>query len=129
MKKLLASITLVCYLALSCGVVINFHYCMDRLASVQFFASESRVCGKCGMHTKDSNGCCHDEVTVVKMQDDQQKAQATVSLDPPVSMTSVPSDFIVLPFCNTHESRHWENHSPPLLTGQDIYLQNRVFRI
>jgi hypothetical protein len=129
MKKILVSITLVCYLAVSCGVVINFHYCMNRLASIQLFASEKQVCDKCGMATKRSHGCCRDEVTVIKMKDDQQKAQPAYSLQAPDQIISVPSVFIIIPTYNVDESGHGQNHSPPLLTGQDICLQNCVFRI
>src|SRR5688572_14926500 len=129
MKKVLASITLICYLALTCGVVVNFHYCMNRLASVQFFGTEAKVCGKCGMHTEDSNGCCRDEVKVIMMDEDQQKAQAVFLLQAPQAEITIPSAFIVIPSYNIVESCHWHNHSPPLLSGQDTYLQNGVFRI
>jgi hypothetical protein len=129
MKKVLASITLLCYLALSCGVVVNFHYCMNRLASTGLFASQANVCSKCGMHTKKSSGCCRDEVKVVKVQDDQQKAQAVYALEAPQPAIIVPSGFIIISFYNYDPSADGHNHSPPLLTAQDTYLQNRVFRI
>ncbi len=129
MKKVLVSVTLICYIAVTCGVVVNFHYCMNRLASVQLLVSESKVCGQCGMHIKKSHGCCHDEIKIVKVQDDQQKAQAVPSLQVPDVIAVAPSAFIVVPFYNINELRHGHNHSPPLITEQDTYLQNCVFRI
>ena len=51
MKKIVVPILLLCYLALTTGVIVNLHYCMNRLASTELFASESKQCGKCGMHT------------------------------------------------------------------------------
>jgi hypothetical protein len=130
MKKVIASITLLCYLAVTCGVIISSHYCMDRLASTQIFAKESKVCGKCGMHTEKSNGCCRDEVKVIKMEDDQ-KAHSFTSFELPAisSLVHTPSQFIATSFFNVDETRHHKNHSPPLLTEQDTYLQNCVFRI
>jgi hypothetical protein len=128
MKKLLASITLVCYLALTCGVVVNFHYCMDRLASTQFFGGESKICEKCGMH-KDPNGCCQDEVKVVKIQDDQQSTDAISSLIAPKLLQAFVSVFSIISIPSPDVFRDWQNHSPPLLAEEDIYLQNRVFRI
>jgi len=103
---------------------------MDRLASTQLFAAESKVCGKCGMHTEKSNGCCRDEVKIIKMEDDQ-KAHSIASFELPAlsSLVHTPSQFIATSFFNVEETRHYKNHSPPLLTEQDTYLQNCVFRI
>ena len=130
MKKLVTSIALVCYLAVSCGVVINYHYCMKRLASTQLFASAKPVCGKCGMHTKRSNGCCHDEVKVVKLVQDQNTISGFTYELPSIDATvNIPSEFIAAAFYNINEQRHFHNHSPPLLSAQDTYLQINVFRI
>ncbi len=130
MKKLAVSILLICYLAVSSGVIINFHYCMNRLASTELFAFEDERCGKCGMHTDESNGCCRDEVKIVKIVDDQKLtiafSYAHLSLD---AISQKPSDFIVTSFYNVPLTRHFLNHFPPLLSAQDTYLQNGVFRI
>jgi hypothetical protein len=130
MKKIVVSILLICYLAVSSGVIINFHYCMNRLASTELFAFEGERCGKCGMHTDESNGCCRDEVKIVKMVDDQKLTAAFayvhLSLD---AISQKPSDFIVTSFYNVPLTRHFLNHFPPLLSEQDTYLQNSVFRI
>ena len=72
MKKSIASILLVLYVAFSCGVVISYHYCMDTYDSLRLGDKKSDVCGVCGMHTSESNGCCNDEVKIFKIQDDQQ---------------------------------------------------------
>ncbi|MEO5945870.1 MAG: hypothetical protein ABIP79_03580 [Chitinophagaceae bacterium] len=130
MKKILTSILLVCYFAVTSGFVINHHYCMDRLASTQLFSSSEKVCGKCGMHTDGSDGCCRDEVKVVKLVQDQNKIPVVnyelPSLDEVVFR---PSSFIAALFQNVDVQRHFNNHSPPLLFAQDIYLQINVFRI
>ena len=130
MKKIIVSIVLLCYLAVSSGGVVNFHYCMNRLASTELFASESKQCGKCGMHTEDSNGCCRDEVKIVKMEDDQKLTAAFTYVLPFLdALVQTPSQFIATSFYNIPGSRHFLNHSPPLLSTQDTYLQNGVFRI
>jgi hypothetical protein len=130
MKKLVTSTALVCYLAVSCGVVINYHYCMNRLASTQFFGSEKKFCDKCGMHIKGSKGCCHDEVKVVKLLQDQNTISHFIfdlpSMDAAIN---IPSEFMATSFYNVDEQRHFHNHSPPLLSAQDTYLQINVFRI
>lgn len=82
------------------------------------------------MHTEDSNGCCRDEVKIVKMEDDQ-KLTASLTFEIPASdaQVRVPSQFIIAPFYNIPATKHFLNHSPPLLSAQDTYLQNGVFRI
>ncbi len=130
MKKTVAVISLACYLLVTTGVVINYHYCMKRLASTQLFGSAKTFCGKCGMHTKKSNGCCRDEVKVMKLQTDHNSFSAEAYSIPPVAILAVtPSQFIAALFYNINEQRHFHNHSPPLLSAQDTYLQINVFRI
>ena len=128
MKKAIAAILLVLYVAFSTGVVINFHYCMNDLDSLQLGAAKTEICGKCGMHQEDANACCNDEVKIFKIQDDQQVSAISFKF-------SNPDDIIIqLPvweeaslFTATHEL-FLNNHSPPL-SRQDTYLQNCVFRI
>jgi len=130
MKKFIASISLLCYFVVTTGVVINSHYCMKRLVSTHLFEAKVKVCGNCGMETHDSNGCCRDEIKVVKLVQDQSNNLLVsfqfLSLEP---IQSIPSDFIVSSFFNIDVIRHFHNHSPPLLSAQDTYLQNGVFRI
>lgn len=103
---------------------------MDRLDSMQLFASETEICGNCGMHTGESNGCCRDEVKIIKMEVDQKTASDILFELPALEVTGhLPSQFIAAPFCIAEETAHHKNHSPPLLTRQDTYLQNCVFRI
>lgn len=82
------------------------------------------------METDESNGCCRDEIKVLKLVLDQNKLPI-ISYEIPAleKIITVPSEFIVASFQNIDEQRHFHNHSPPLLSEQDTYLQNNVFRI
>jgi len=82
LKKLLAISLAVVYLAISSGVVVNIHYCMGEIAEVALGHKSSDKCGKCGM---ENEGCCHDDVKVVKIQDSQ-------------SLTSLPADIVKAEF-------------------------------
>ena len=130
MKKLLFTISFLCYFAVTSGLVINSHYCMKRLVSIHLFEKKASVCGKCGMEAHEYEGCCRDEVKLVKLDQDQNKvvvhAPGIPELAPQVAIIS---DFIASPFVQVVSKRHFHNHSPPLLSGQDTYLQNGVFRI
>lgn len=130
MKKGLFAISFICYFAVSSGVLVNSHYCMKRLVSVHLFEKKAKQCGRCGMSMHEGNGCCHDDVKFVKLTQDQNKVLFTnPGIDKPEPLVSIPSEFIQLPFTQFVTSRHFQNHSPPLLSEQDNYLQNRVFRI
>lgn len=130
MKKGIAIISMLFYFLATCGIVINSHYCMKRLVSVHLFESKADVCGKCGMGMHENNGCCHDEVKVIKMAQDQNKIPNVLYQFASISLTAVPvSAYIVTPYFNIEISSHFHNHSPPLVSGQDTYLLNSVFRI
>lgn len=82
------------------------------------------------METYESNGCCRDEVKLVKLIQDQNKPELISYAISALKIISVtPSEFIVAAFENSYKQRHFHNHSPPLLSAQDTYLQNNVFRI
>ena len=128
MKKGIASILLILYVAFSSGVVINFHYCMDSFDSAQFGASKSDYCGVCGMHKSESNECCKDEVQIFKIQDDQQTAGISFKFSPPDAIVeTLPVWSETLLVGSTHQL-YLQTHSPPL-SKEDTYLQNCVFRI
>jgi hypothetical protein len=131
MKKAFIIILTVLYFAVSSGMIVNLHYCMNRFASADFsLVSGKTQCDKCGMHKTKSQGCCHDEVKLVKMQDDQNMASfISFDLSGFQALAVMPSQFIVTSFYNGDETNHHKEHSPPLLSRQDTYLQNRVFKI
>ncbi len=82
------------------------------------------------MHTDESNGCCRDEVKVVKLVQDQNKIPVvTYELPSLQELSFTPSSFLVSLVQNVDVQRHFYNHSPPLLSAQDTYLQINVFRI
>lgn len=119
-----------CYLLVSTGFIMSTHYCMNQPAAVHLFDKKSEVCDKCGMETHESNGCCRDEVTIVKLTQDQNKVQ-TVAFELAFIQTPVvvPSAYLVFPFYNMDEKKYFLNHLPPLLSEQDTYLQHNVFLI
>ena len=130
MKKVLFAISFICYFAVTSGIVINSHYCMKRLVSVHLFEKKAKVCGRCGMGMHDGSGCCHDEAKFLKLTQDQTKTvYLSLSIEKLAPQVSIPSAFIQADFTPFVPSHHFFNHSPPLLSGKDTYLVNRVFRI
>lgn len=130
MKKFSVSILAISYFIVTCGVVINFHYCMDRLASTSLFDASAKKCDRCGMDIHASDGCCRNEMQIVKLENDQNTTTVVDYQLPTLDQQfTAPSLFIVAAFENLFHVRHFQNHSPPLLSAQDTYLQNNVFRI
>ena len=82
------------------------------------------------MDIHESNGCCRDEVEIVKLDDDQNKTeQVAASIAALEPVEGIPSTYIDSPFQNIPVERHFRNHSPPLLSKQDTYIDINVFRI
>lgn len=129
LKKVLATISTLIYFAVTSGIVINMHYCMDRLDSTELYKTKTEVCGKCGMHVGESNGCCHDEIKIVKLTNDHNVSEFDHGIKAPeapaLNYNNLISDL------NIELVQHvsYLNHSPPLISQQDTYLQNCVFRI
>ena len=126
LKKILAILAVFIYLAVSSGIVICLHYCMDRFDSAAIGTSSSDECGKCGMHKDD--GCCKDEVMVVKLQTSHIASPAITMDFPELAVQTIGTEFLLASFRNFNNANHLIAHSPPL-SEQDTYLSNRVFRI
>ena len=128
MKKLFASILLLVYFTVSTGFVVSVHYCMDKVDSVQLGDTSADKCGKCGMHIESSDGCCKDDVKMIKMQVDQSFAKIAVP-DFSLHLAVLQADeYYVVAYTNTPEEKHPLAHGPPI-SKQDTYLQNCVFRL
>jgi hypothetical protein len=128
MKRAVASILLFFYFLVNTGFVVSVHYCMDKVNGVELGDSNHKECGKCGMTIEERDGCCKDDVKVMKMQVDQLMAKlvkADFSL--PLIATN-DTEFLFTPLFYTIEKSEPVAHGPPL-SEQDTYLQNRVFRI
>ena len=128
MKKVIASVAVILYFTLACGVIVNYHFCMDRYDSFRLYKATSDYCTRCGMHTK-SHGCCHDVVKIVRLQNDHQTSTVTfesknlaVAINTPgfISTAIIPND--LSPISNYH--------SPPgSLPPVDLCINYCVFRV
>jgi len=128
LKKLFVAILAFFYLAIASGVIVNLHYCMGELASVEYGHAEEDKCGKCGM--PDNNpACCHTESKLVKLQDDHQLSALHFAFK------QAPAEQPVMPVQLAAISHHhatelsWPIHAPPDQVSHNIYLLNCVFRI
>ncbi|MBN8674594.1 MAG: hypothetical protein J0L56_10695 [Chitinophagales bacterium] len=130
MKKIFIFILAVVYLAASTGVIMQRHYCMNRLVGWSLSQQEDDMCSKCGMDKKDKKkGCCNDETIKVKISEDQQSGFTSIHFESPVPPL-VHDHFVnesLLPFSSLHQ--HIYGHGPPGDPKVPLFLRNNVFRI
>ena len=132
MKKFLATILAIFYLATTTGATIHLHYCMDKLVALNLWHSENDQCSNCGMEkSQDSeNGCCKDEQKQVKLENDHFKsvvafqAMQFTAIALPLSYNEI----LPVTFGSVTEENP-RSHAPPLICGLAIYKRNCVFRI
>lgn len=128
MKKAIIAILAILYVTVASGVVVNVHYCMGRIASVEMGYDDHDVCGKCGMSNKEK-GCCHTEYKLVKLQDEHQLAQAQVPFLALPAEVPVQPSLIQVPLSGIDKYLSLKYHSPPDSRSNTVYLRNCVFRI
>jgi hypothetical protein len=129
MKKALALMLLLMYFVVSTGFVVNMHYCMDRLDSVQIGNSGDKdACEKCGM-ASESNDCCFDDVKVLKLETTHMATPAIhfdlcfEGYEVVIQEFNLPGSKDIL-----EQDQFYLSHAPPL-KNQKTYLYNCVFRI
>jgi hypothetical protein len=128
MNKIFTGILAFLYMAFASGIVVNIHYCMGKPDSVGYAGNNSRdICSRCGMENK--KGCCHNELKIVKIADDQQMAKANLSL--PQTTAGLYPDIVCFtqPIQGLDHKTRITYHSPPDKKGSSRYLFACVFRI
>ncbi len=102
---------------------------MDNFQSWEFGAAADEECSKCGMKTTENSGCCRDEIKVLKLNTEAFKQAAIAyNFELPV-VTAALSFYLLLPFKNATADSFYLPHGPPLISKQETYLYNCVFRI
>jgi len=79
MKRLVTLFIALIYLVMSTGFVMNSHYCMGKLSSIELGVSEAKKC-ICGMRIDSAkkNKCCHSKIEVVKLEDSHKLTTSAV---------------------------------------------------
>lgn len=128
MKRIIAILLMVTYLAGATGFSFSLHYCGDHFKHVNFTSdTEKGCCGK-GKHKPN---CCKDKTIKASIKGDQSlKTKAVVAK---IFFENTPSGI-----CYLIKQRVYGNHdvaalatntSPPFLRTVPVYLQNCLLRI
>lgn len=126
MKKILAISLAVVYLAISSGVVVNIHYCMGKVAEVALGHNTNDKCGQCGM---ENDGCCHDDVKVVKIQDTHSVSSFHTDFVKGQAFAHTYPDLIRSADIFTPSSPIETSNAPPGKGKVPLTIQYCVFRI
>ncbi len=130
MKRILTSIIALVYFVISSGLVMSIHYCMGKISSVDLSHNSAETC-VCGMSLKEtsSKGCCKTELKMVKLEDNHKAAYAFYDVQTPVIL--LPKSISLFEQIDevTSAKVYADINGPPLLSEQDTYLFNCVFRI
>jgi hypothetical protein len=124
MKRLTTILLALVYIATTSGIVISTHYCMGEVAAVALGASESAKCGTCGM---ENEGCCHDDLLVIKLTENHNYTAANFEIPvfEPISFKQAALEYLSIP--GEAQSGKIRNHSPPLPVSLNILFC--VYRI
>lgn len=102
---------------------------MNKFHSWELGAADNDSCEKCGMNTQKSNGCCRDEVKVLKLQQDQVSAKAAIFQFAIPAVPVVHTSWFLAPALGHTAVQEYRINGPPLISKQDTYLNNCVFRL
>ena len=132
MKKFLALILTIFYLASTTGATVHMHYCMGKMVDKSFWHNDDKECSKCGMEktSEDGNGCCKDEQKQFKIDNEHKITEASISflqLDAALSPLNFekPQTFHITSVTEENPV----SNAPPGTGSIAIYIRNGVFRI
>ena len=130
MKRLITLFIALIYLVMSTGFVMNSHYCMGKLSSIELGRSEVKKC-ICGMRidrAKKSN-CCHSKIDVVKLED-SHKLAPSILFQFSVMEAVLPQFYLsAVNYTNLYTLDNYLKKLPPNLHKQDTYKRVGVFLI
>jgi len=116
-------------MVVTCGISINFHYCMGKLKSVTMAHAQSDHCDDCGMASKKS-ACCHDDVHWFKINGNHQTFQAGIDFQVPIFELAPAEHCQLTPPVYYTPHTAVNNNSPPVIeTGTSLNILHCVFRI
>ena len=101
---------------------------MNKVDSIELGDTGKDECNKCGMHIEDSNGCCKNDVKLMKLEVDQS-VTTVLSTDFSLHLLlPLTTQLFTAALQNTIQEDYPLSHGPPL-SKQDTYLKNCVFRL
>jgi hypothetical protein len=130
MKRLITLFIALIYLVMSTGFVMNSHYCMGKLSSIELGRSEVKKC-ICGMRIDSAkkSKCCHSKIDVVKLQE-AHKTAPSILFQLSIMEAVVPQFYwSAVNYTSLYTTDNYLKKLPPNLHKQDTYKRVGVFLI
>jgi hypothetical protein len=130
MKRLITLFIALIYLVMSTGFVMNSHYCMGKLSSIELGRSEVKKC-ICGMRIDSAkkSKCCHSKIDVVKLQE-AHKTAPSILFQLSIMEAVVPQFYwSAVNYTSLYTTDNYLKKLPPNLHEQDTYIRIGVFLI
>jgi len=114
-------------MSVSSGIAMEIHYCMGEKSGLDFYASGSNTCSRCGMEEK-KGGCCSDDHKFYKLADEHKNVTNDHTF-------KIPFPAPLFNFQYSHEntvlliSSLFPIIQAPIDSGPPLYLAYNVFRI
>jgi len=124
-KKFLVTILAFVYLATTTGATLHMHYCMGKIYSVDLIKKDG--CSKCGMAANE--GCCNDQLKVIKVKDNHQSISNEISFASAYSILNNHYNIFHPVIYDASSPLTTNNNSPPGSSGKSLCILNCVFRI
>jgi hypothetical protein len=129
MKRFITILLAFLYITLTSGFTVNAHYCMGKLASVNFKSQADDVCNMCSKSGKKGK-CCKDEYKYCKVDvSSHQVAKVQQSSEPSVKVLSLPVIIVPVPALIVTHLTTFNNHGPPDYDHTPLYIQYCTYLI
>lgn len=127
LKKISVSLLALLYTVSVLGVALNFHYCLNQVASVKLY-NPVKTCTP--LKAVKAMKCCKDKHIDLKVKDGHQASVTTFSAQ--VFVADLPQIlfYVIAPAVKAAAVNNVTDRGPPLSGSKPpVYLINRNFRI
>lgn len=129
MKRSVTILLAFLYITLTGGFSVNVHYCMGKLASLDFTSHQNDTCNKCGKPGK-KNSCCRDEYKFCKVDvSSHVVAKVHQSTEPAVKDLNLPVIIMSAPELPVTHFTAYYHHGPPDRASVPLYIRYCTYLI
>lgn len=129
MKRFITILLAFLYITLTSGFTVSVHYCMGKLASVNFKSQPDDVCNMCSKPGKKGK-CCKDEYKYCKVDvSSHEVAKVQQNIEPSVKALSLPVIILPVPALTVTHFNTFNNHGPPDPEHTPLYIQYCTYLI
>jgi len=131
MKRFLATILTVLYLATSVSATVRLHYCMGKLRSASLVRSNNVACNICKVKSSE-HSCCKDVYKVIKAVDTHVYSNIVFHVvKGQYDLGQISYPFLSCSLITWNKNVYINTHAPPdkVISGCPIYIKVRNFRV